>query len=69
MEHVLDVFGEYFLKYAMSNGYDKMIRTLGNDFGSFVYNLDSLHTLLAMTYKEIRPPSFGYVLHLDLTLY
>ena len=60
MDQVLEVFGDYFLKYTMKNGYDKMIMTLGSDFASFVNNLDSLHTLLAMTYKEIRPPSFGY---------
>ncbi|XP_052101287.1 guanylate cyclase soluble subunit beta-2-like isoform X3 [Mytilus californianus] len=55
---VLEVFGEYFLTYCMRHGYDKMLRTLGGDFISFVQNLDSLHALLSMTYKNISAPSF-----------
>lgn len=55
---ILEVFGEYFLQYCMDVGYDKMLRTLGEDFRSFIQNLDSLHSLLAMTYKNIDAPSF-----------
>ncbi|XP_069142346.1 guanylate cyclase soluble subunit beta-2-like [Argopecten irradians] len=55
---VLEVFGEYFLTYCLRHGYDKMLRTLGSDFESFIQNLDSLHALLAMSYKQIAAPSF-----------
>ncbi|XP_074644360.1 guanylate cyclase soluble subunit beta-2-like [Tubulanus polymorphus] len=58
IEAVLEVFGEYFLTYCMEHGYDKMLRTLGEDFKTFIQNLDSLHALLAMTYKNIEAPSF-----------
>ena len=58
METVLEVFGEYFLKYCMEHGYDKMLRTLGNNFYTFIQNLDSLHALLAMSYTNINAPSF-----------
>ncbi|KAK3102962.1 hypothetical protein FSP39_015315 [Pinctada imbricata] len=55
---VLEIFGEYFLQYCLRHGYDKMLRTLGGDFKSFIQNLDSLHSLLAMSYKNIEAPSF-----------
>jgi len=55
---VLEVFGEFFLTYCLRHGYDKMLRTLGGDFISFVQNLDSLHALLSMSYKNISAPSF-----------
>lgn len=58
MATVLEIFGEYFLQYCLRHGYDKMLRTLGSDFKSFIQNLDSLHALLAMTYKNIDAPSF-----------
>ena len=58
MPTVLEAFGEFFLLYCMEVGYDKMLRTLGEDFRSFIQNLDSLHSLLALTYKELDAPSF-----------
>ena len=55
---VLEIFGDYFLQYCLQHGYDKMLRTLGGNFTSFIQNLDSLHSLLALTYKNIEAPSF-----------
>ena len=58
MNDVLDVFGEFFLQYCLEHGYDNMLRTLGHDFYTFIQNLDSLHVLVSMTYRDIVPPSF-----------
>ncbi|XP_062611358.1 soluble guanylate cyclase gcy-35-like isoform X1 [Saccostrea cucullata] len=55
---VLESYGHYFYFYATSRGYDRMLRTLGKDFHTFVQNLDLLHSLLALTYKGMRPPHF-----------
>ncbi|ESO98999.1 hypothetical protein LOTGIDRAFT_142368, partial [Lottia gigantea] len=55
---VLEVFGDYFIMHVLRHGYDTMLRTLGNNMWNFIQNLDSLHSLLALSYKEIRPPSF-----------
>ncbi len=55
---VLEVFGEFFFEYCLQNGYDKMLRTLGDNLETFIQNLDSLHALLAMSYKNIDAPSF-----------
>lgn len=54
-------FGNYFFNYASKLGYDRMLRSLGMDFYSFVQNLDHLHSLLALTYKGMRPPHFRYI--------
>lgn len=58
MEVVLEVFGEYFLEYCLKHGYDKMLVTLGGNFETFIQNLDSLHALLQLSYKNIQAPSF-----------
>ena len=60
-EVVLDAFGEYFIIYCLEHGYDKMLRTLGDSFESFIQNLDSLHTLLRMSYTKMEAPSFRSV--------
>ncbi|KAH9496327.1 Guanylate cyclase soluble subunit beta-2 [Bulinus truncatus] len=58
VESVLEIFGEFFFDYCLRHGYDKMLRTLGSDIKSFIQNLDSLHSLLALSYKGIAAPSF-----------
>ncbi|KAK3803114.1 hypothetical protein RRG08_028034 [Elysia crispata] len=59
VEAVLEIFGEFFFDYCLRHGYDKMLRTLGSDIKSFIQNLDSLHSLLALSYKGISAPSFS----------
>ncbi|XP_064606184.1 guanylate cyclase soluble subunit beta-2-like [Liolophura sinensis] len=65
---VLEVFGEYFFQYCLKHGYDKMLKSLGEDLTSFVQNLDSLHSMLAMSYKNIEAPSFRCETNEDGTL-
>ena len=55
---VLELFGDFFFNYCLEHGYDKMLLTLGDNIFSFIQNLDSLHALLAMSYKHINAPSF-----------
>ena len=57
-EAVLKVFGGHFLTYCLKHGYDKMLTTLGGDLISFIQNLDSLHSLLSVSYVGIVSPSF-----------
>ncbi|KAL8560982.1 hypothetical protein ACOMHN_061196 [Nucella lapillus] len=57
-ERVLEMFGDYFVRYCLDYGYDSMLRTLGADIVAFIQNLDSLHSLLSLTYRGIVPPSF-----------
>ena len=58
LDEMLEEFGDFFIKYCLNFGYDNMLRTLGGDIVSFVQNLDSLHSLLSLTYVGINPPSF-----------
>ncbi|XP_069113745.1 guanylate cyclase soluble subunit beta-2-like [Argopecten irradians] len=58
LPQLLESYGRHFYTYAYSRGYDRMMKTLGRDFFSFVQNLDLLHSLLALTYKGMRPPQF-----------
>ncbi|KAK7102525.1 guanylate cyclase soluble subunit beta-2-like [Littorina saxatilis] len=58
-DDVLKAFGKFFLTYCMKHGYDKMLRTMGADLVAFIQNLDSLHSLLSLSYKGIVAPSFS----------
>ncbi|CAG5136594.1 unnamed protein product, partial [Candidula unifasciata] len=58
VETVLEVFGDYFIMFTLRHGYDDMLRTLGSDMTSFIQNLDSLHSLLALSYDKMVAPSF-----------
>ncbi len=40
-----------------------MLLTLGDSLETFIQNLDSLHALLAMSYKNLDAPSFRYSAH------
>ena len=62
VDAVLQIFGGFFLTYCLRYGYDKMLKTLGGDIISFLQNLDSLHSLLALTYTGIKAPSFRWVI-------
>ena len=55
---VLEEYGPYFIYYTMSIGYDRMLRSLGPDFGSFIDNLDNIHTMLEVCYADLRTPQF-----------
>ncbi|XP_076469689.1 guanylate cyclase soluble subunit beta-2-like [Babylonia areolata] len=57
-ETVLKEFGTYFLTYCLKHGYDTMLLTLGQDLYSFINNLDSLHSMLSLSYRGLVAPSF-----------
>ncbi|KAL8603727.1 hypothetical protein ACOMHN_024343 [Nucella lapillus] len=67
-EQLLKEFGTYFLTYCTKYGYDKMLLTLGEDLFTFVQNLDSLYSMLSLSYKGIISPSFRCQEHDDGTL-
>ncbi|XP_063294967.1 guanylate cyclase soluble subunit beta-2-like [Pelobates fuscus] len=57
-EDVLKLFGAYFFSFCKQSGYDRMLRTLGGNLMEFIENLDTLHSYLAHSYKEMNAPSF-----------
>ncbi|XP_071951091.1 guanylate cyclase soluble subunit beta-2-like isoform X2 [Antedon mediterranea] len=55
---VLEAFGAHFFTFCQISGYDEMLRALGGSLKAFLENLDSLHSYLSMSYKEMEAPSF-----------
>ena len=58
VDEVLEEYGPYFIWYTMNIGYDRMLRSLGTDFASFIDNLDNIHTMLEVCYDDLRTPQF-----------
>ncbi|XP_070538454.1 guanylate cyclase soluble subunit beta-2-like isoform X4 [Ptychodera flava] len=58
IDAILETFGEYFFTFCQRSGYDEMLRTLGSNLRSFLENLDSLHSYLSFSYKNMDAPSF-----------
>ncbi|XP_076580298.1 guanylate cyclase soluble subunit beta-2-like [Chaetodon auriga] len=54
----LKLFGEHFFTFCKQAGYDTMLRSLGGNLTDFIGNLDALHSYLALSYEEMRAPSF-----------
>ncbi|XP_039510812.1 guanylate cyclase soluble subunit beta-2-like [Pimephales promelas] len=65
---LLRQFGEYFFEFCKRSGYDHMLRTLGGNLFEFMENLDSLHSYLSLSYKEMNAPSFRVEKNNDGTL-
>ncbi|XP_060689241.1 guanylate cyclase soluble subunit beta-2 [Hemiscyllium ocellatum] len=57
-EAVLKLFGGHFFTFCKVSGYDRMLRTLGGSLMEFIENLDALHSYLALSYQEMKAPSF-----------
>ncbi|HET7792086.1 MAG TPA: heme NO-binding domain-containing protein [Rhizobacter sp.] len=57
-EQILRGFGEYWVLYTAQAGYGDMMAMFGSDLSSFLANLDTLHSHVAMTFPGLRPPSF-----------
>ncbi|XP_070193840.1 guanylate cyclase soluble subunit beta-2-like [Littorina saxatilis] len=68
LSEVLEAFGDFFLKHCLRHGYDNMLRTLGRDIKTFIQSLDSMHSLLLLTYDKLVAPSFRCQLEDDGTL-
>uniref|UniRef100_UPI00358EB1DB guanylate cyclase soluble subunit beta-2-like n=1 Tax=Myxine glutinosa TaxID=7769 RepID=UPI00358EB1DB len=57
---LLYLFGEHFFQFCCHSGHALMLRTLAADLPSFLDSLDSLHSFLTLSYKELdmNAPSF-----------
>lgn len=57
-DHVMQMFGEYFVQNIGRYGYARLLRVLGRDMRDFLNGLDDLHEYLRFSYPKMRPPSF-----------
>uniref|UniRef100_A0A183U045 HNOB domain-containing protein n=1 Tax=Toxocara canis TaxID=6265 RepID=A0A183U045_TOXCA len=60
LEQVWEVFGGFFIEYAMEVGWNDVLHTMSPNLKGFLDNLDSLHFFVAqVVYKaNLRGPSF-----------
>ncbi|XP_069748544.1 guanylate cyclase soluble subunit beta-2 [Narcine bancroftii] len=57
-EALLKLFGRHFFTFCKMSGYDQMLHTLGGSLMEFIENLDALHSYLALSYQQMKAPSF-----------
>ena len=55
---VLEAFGEHWVLYTAQEGYGEMLAMFGTSLQEFLVNLDNLHSHVALTFPDLRPPSF-----------
>jgi hypothetical protein len=55
---VLEAFGEHWVLYTAQEGYGQMLSMFGTSLQEFLVNLDNLHSHVALTFPDLRPPSF-----------
>jgi hypothetical protein len=58
---LLEAFGEYWVLYTAEQGYGELLEAAGDNLLEFLGNLDSLHARVALTYADLKPPSFKLV--------
>jgi len=59
VDELLEAFGEYWTLYTAQEGYGDLLSISGRNFEAFLENLDSLHTRIALSFPELRPPAFA----------
>lgn len=57
--HVMRMFGEYFVNTIGRYGYARLLRVLGRDMRDFLNGLDNLHEYLRFSYSKMRAPMFS----------
>lgn len=57
-EKILELFGEYWIKFSMIQGYGELLNLAGKTFPEFLKNLDNMHSNIAQSYTKLQPPSF-----------
>ena len=58
-DEVLEAFGEHWILYTGSQGYGAMLDAMGRTLPQFLGNLDSMHSRIALSMPELRPPAFA----------
>ena len=57
-DKLLGAFGEYWTKFTAEQGYGETLDFAGDDFETFLANLDDMHARVAVSFPELDPPSF-----------
>ncbi|XZN91688.1 MAG: heme NO-binding domain-containing protein [Microcoleus sp.] len=55
---VMQAFGEYWVKFTATAGYQEILDMAGDTLPEFLENLDDLHTRIGVQFPKLQPPSF-----------
>lgn len=55
---IMQAFGEYWVKFTATEGYQELLDMAGDTLPEFLKNLDDLHTRISVQFPKLRPPSF-----------
>jgi Haem-NO-binding len=55
---ILEAFGEYWTVYSAEAGFGHLLDFAGDNLVDFLRNLDNMHTRVALTFPDLKPPSF-----------
>lgn len=55
---IMQAFGEYWVKFTATAGYQEILDMAGDTLPEFLENLDDLHTRIGVQFPKLRPPSF-----------
>jgi len=58
LAEVLRDFGQFWVSWVRTQGYESLLRLAGNDTLTLLRNLDGLHARIQLGYPELRSPSF-----------
>lgn len=58
VDEVLEALGEHWVLYTATEGYSHLLPIAGTNLWEFLANLDTLHAHVAMSFPDLRPPSF-----------
>ncbi|WP_216908197.1 heme NO-binding domain-containing protein [Synechococcus sp. CCY 0621] len=57
-DQIMQAFGEYWITYTASEGYEQLLESTGETLPEFLDQLDNLHARAAVAFPELQPPSF-----------
>ncbi|MFQ6537331.1 MULTISPECIES: heme NO-binding domain-containing protein [Aphanothece] len=55
---IMQAFGEYWITYTASEGYEQLLESTGETLPEFLDHLDTLHARAGLAFPELKPPSF-----------
>ncbi|MCU0528414.1 MAG: heme NO-binding domain-containing protein [Cyanobium sp. Prado107] len=55
---IMHAFGEYWITYTASEGYEQLLESTGETLPEFLDHLDTLHARAGLAFPQLQPPSF-----------
>ncbi|WP_369820046.1 heme NO-binding domain-containing protein [Synechococcus sp. 1G10] len=57
-DQIMQAFGEYWITYTASEGYEQLLESTGETLPEFLDHLDNLHARAGLSFPKLQPPSF-----------